>query len=127
MRDERKQDQPVWWREVHPEAFAELKRTWGVIGHSTVLMVLSLSLIGTSLTIAYLHLPEWVERGVRLGASVAAVYCGSVALWRAVRALWRTLRAIIRTRRAGGADEGASRRASADAGTASWSARAAER
>ncbi|GGT28070.1 hypothetical protein GCM10010271_35090 [Streptomyces kurssanovii] len=99
MRGEHEQDRPVRWREAHPEAFAELRRTWGVIGHSSVLMVLSLSLIGTSLTIGYLHMAGWVESVVRLGASLAAVCCGSVALWRLMRTLWRTLRAIVRTSR----------------------------
>lgn len=71
----------------------------GVIGHSSVLMVLSLSLIGTSLTIGYLHMAGWLQSAVRLGTSLAAVCCGSVALWRLIPALWRALRAVIRTRR----------------------------
>ncbi|MFI5987834.1 hypothetical protein ACIBEA_44165 [Streptomyces sp. NPDC051555] len=99
MQGEQVQQEPLRWREVHPEALAELRRTWGVIGHSSVMMVAALSLIGTSLTIGYLHMPECVEGGVRLGASMAAVYCASVALWRVVRAMWRALRALVRTRR----------------------------
>ncbi|MEU0214352.1 hypothetical protein ABZ281_04245 [Streptomyces sp. NPDC006265] len=91
----------VPWREANPEAYAELKRTWGVIGHSSVLMVLSLSLIGTSLTLGYLHWPGWLETFARLGASGAAVGCGAVGLWRLVRALFRSVRAVIRTRRRG--------------------------
>ncbi|MER5549931.1 hypothetical protein ABT072_47980 [Streptomyces sp. NPDC002589] len=96
-------DRPVPWREAHPDAYAELKRTWGVIGHSAVLMVLSLSLIGTSLTVVYLHLPGWLETSARLGAGLAAVGCGAVGLWRLVRALFRSVRAVIRTRRRAGA------------------------
>ncbi|WP_331752189.1 hypothetical protein [Streptomyces sp. NBC_00829] len=99
MRGEHEQDRPVRWRVAHPEAYAEMKRTWGVIGHSSVLMVLSLSLIGTSLTIGYLHMAGWLQSAVRLGTSLAAVCCGSVALWRLIPALWRALRAVIRTRR----------------------------
>jgi hypothetical protein len=70
-----------------------------VIGHSGVLTVLSLSLIGTALTIGQLHLPEWLERGVRLVASLGAVCCGVVALGRLLRALWRTARAVLGSRR----------------------------
>lgn len=91
----------VPWREANPEAYAELKRTWGVIGHSSVLMVLSLSLIGTSLTLGYLHWPGWLETFARLGTSGAAVGCGAVGLWRLVRALFRSVRAVIHTRRRG--------------------------
>ncbi|OEJ29043.1 hypothetical protein AS594_36165 [Streptomyces agglomeratus] len=98
---EHQRDRSASWREAHPEAFAELKRTWGVIGHSSVLMVLSLSLIGTSLTVGYLHLSGWLEASVRLGASLAAVGCGVVGLWRLVRALFRSVRAVIRTGRRG--------------------------
>ncbi|WP_250568924.1 hypothetical protein [Streptomyces sp. CJ_13] len=94
-------DRPVRWREVHPDAYAELKRTWGVIGHSTVLMMLSLSLIGTSMTVGYLDLPRWVKTVLRLGASTAAVGCGAVGLWRLVRALFRSVRALVRTRHRG--------------------------
>ncbi|MFI6688409.1 hypothetical protein [Streptomyces sp. NPDC050485] len=92
---------PAPWREAHPEAYAELKRTWGVIGHSSVLMVLSLSLIGTSLTVGFLHLPGWLETSARLGASLAAVCCGAVGLWRLGRALIRSARAVFRTHRRG--------------------------
>ncbi|WP_053761282.1 hypothetical protein [Streptomyces sp. AS58] len=94
-------DRPAPWRKAHPEAYAELKRTWGVIGHSAVLMVLSLSLIGTSLTVGYLDVPGRVETLLRLGASAAAVGCGAVGLWRLVRALFRSVRAGIRTRQRG--------------------------
>ncbi|MFD4609999.1 hypothetical protein ACFWOT_18235 [Streptomyces sp. NPDC058440] len=90
---------PVPWRKAHPDAHAELKRTWGVIGHSSVLMLLSLSLIGTSLTLGYLHLPGWLENSACLGTSGAAVGCGAVGLWRLVRALFRSVRAVIHTRR----------------------------
>ncbi|MER6196082.1 hypothetical protein ABT234_01705 [Streptomyces sp. NPDC001586] len=102
-------DRPVLWREAHPDAYAELKRTWGVIGHSSVLIVLSLSLIGTSLTLGYLHLPGWLATVARLGTSAAAVGCGAVGLWRLIRALFRSVRAVIRTRRrgAGGKAQGA--------------------
>ncbi|WP_209446047.1 hypothetical protein [Streptomyces sp. MZ04] len=99
MRGDHTQAQQPRWREQHPEVFAELKRTYGVLGHSCVLMVLSLSLIGTALTIGFLHPSEWLERTVRLVASFAAVCCGLVALGRLLRALWRTLRAALRTRR----------------------------
>lgn len=99
MRGEHGQTQRTRWREEYPEAFAELKRSYGVLGHSTVLMVLSVSLIGTSLTIGFLQWPEWLERTVRLVASLGAVCCGMVALGRLLRALWRTLRAVIRSRR----------------------------
>ncbi|WP_327740543.1 hypothetical protein OG749_46785 (plasmid) [Streptomyces nojiriensis] len=95
---------PIPWRETHPDAYAELKHTWGVIGHSSVLMVLSLSLIGTSLTLSYLHLPGWLETSVRLGASAAAVGCGAVGLWRLARALFRAGRALVRARRRGARD-----------------------
>ncbi|MFE9121440.1 hypothetical protein [Streptomyces sp. NPDC007172] len=91
-------DRPVLWREGHPDAYAELRRTWGVIGHSSILMVLSLSLIGTSLTMGYLQMPGWLTTAVRLGASAAAVGCGGVGLWRLVRALFRSVRAVVRTR-----------------------------
>lgn len=87
------------WREEHPEAFAELRRTYGVIGHSGVLTVLSLSLIGTALTIGDLHLPDWLERAVRLAASLGAVCCAAIALGRLLRALWRTARAVRGSRR----------------------------
>ncbi|WP_424892318.1 hypothetical protein [Streptomyces sp. XH2] len=99
MHGEQTRQRPTRWREAHPEAFEELKRTYGVIGHSSVLMVLSLSLIGTALTIGYLHLPGWLEPAVRLAASVAAVGCAAVALWRLIRGLWRAVRAVVRTRR----------------------------
>ncbi|RLU82003.1 hypothetical protein CTZ27_31065 [Streptomyces griseocarneus] len=99
MHGEQVRQRPVRWREAHPEAFAELKRTYGVLGHSSVLMVLSLSLIGTTLTIGYLHLPGWLEPAVRLASSVAALGCAAVALWRVVRGMWRALRAVVRTRR----------------------------
>jgi len=85
---------PARWREMHPEAFEELKRSYAVVGHSAVLMVLSLSLIGTALTVGQLHLAGWLEAVVRLVASLGAVGCGTVALWRLVRALWRALRAL---------------------------------
>lgn len=91
----------VSWRKTNPEAYAELKRTWWVIGHSSVLMVLSLSLIGTSLTLGYLHWPGWLEASARLGTSAAAVGCATVGLWRLVRALFRSVRAVVRTRRRG--------------------------
>ncbi|MFD8416915.1 hypothetical protein ACFV2Q_35140 [Streptomyces sp. NPDC059650] len=94
-------NRPLSWREAHPEAYAELKRTWGVIGHSSVLMVLSLSLIGTSLTLGYLHLPGWLETSARLGSSAAAVGCGALGLWRLCRPLFRSVRVVIRTRRLG--------------------------
>jgi hypothetical protein len=89
----------VRWREVHPEAFGELKCSYAVIGHSAVLMVLSLSLIGTALTVGHLHWAEWLEAVVRMAASLGAVGCGTVALWRVVRALWRALRALRAARR----------------------------
>ncbi|MEU8544547.1 hypothetical protein AB0C52_31900 [Streptomyces sp. NPDC048717] len=89
----------VPWREANPEAYAELKRTWGVIGHSSVLMVLSLSLIGTSLTLGYLDWPGGLETSVRLGASGAAVGCGAVGLWRMVGALFRSVRVVGSSRR----------------------------
>ncbi|WP_331729174.1 hypothetical protein OG592_43425 (plasmid) [Streptomyces avidinii] len=95
---------PIPWREAHPDAYAELKRTWGVIGHSSVLMVLTLSLIGTSLTLGYLEISGWIETVLRLGASTAAVGCGAVGLWRLVRALFRSVRALVRTRRRGARD-----------------------
>ncbi|MEU0350797.1 hypothetical protein ABZ302_28850 [Streptomyces sp. NPDC006237] len=101
MSEYERTDRRVPWREANPEAYAELKRTWGVIGHSSVLMVLSLSLIGTSLTLGYLHWPGWLETSARLGASGAAVCCGAVGLWRLVRALFRSVRAVLRTRRRG--------------------------
>lgn len=91
----------VPWRKANPEAYAELKRTWGVIGHSSVLMVLCLSLIGTSLTLGYLRWPDWLETFARLGTSGAAVGCGAVGLWRLVRALFRSVRAVVRVRRHG--------------------------
>ncbi|WP_435057658.1 hypothetical protein [Streptomyces sp. bgisy060] len=90
---------PVRWREANPEAYAEVRRTWGVVGHSGVLMVLSLSLIGTSLTLGYLQWPDWLESAMRLGTSGAAVGCGAVGLWRLLRALFRSARAVIGTRR----------------------------
>ncbi|MFF4531548.1 hypothetical protein ACFY1P_20045 [Streptomyces sp. NPDC001407] len=99
MRGERAQQRPVRWQEAHPEAFAELKRLYGVIGHSSVLMVLSMSLIGTTLTVGFLNLPGWMESAVRLAASLGAVGCGALALWRVLRAMWRTVRAVFRTRR----------------------------
>lgn len=71
MSEHEQSARPVRWREANPEAYAELKRTWGVIGHSSVLMVLSLSLIGTSLTLGYLHWPGWLETSARLGTSGA--------------------------------------------------------
>lgn len=92
---------PAPWRKAHPEAYAELRRTWGVIGHSAILMVLSLSLIGTSLTVGYLDFPGWAKTVLRLGASAAAVGCGAVGLWRLVRALFRSVRAVVRTHRRG--------------------------
>ncbi|MEU5958166.1 hypothetical protein [Streptomyces sp. NPDC047525] len=97
MTDDKGRPRPPLWRAQHPEAYAELKRTYGVIGHSSVLMVLSLSLIGTTLTLGYLHLPEWVDRVVRLVASLAAVCCAAIALWRLLRALWRSVLAVVRT------------------------------
>ncbi|MFD3959221.1 hypothetical protein ACFWRG_32040 [Micromonospora tulbaghiae] len=99
MREYEQSAPPVRWREANPEAYAELKRTWGVIGHSSVLMVLSLSLIGTSLTLGYLHWPGWLETSARLGTSGAAVGCGGVGLWRLVCALVRSVRAVLRTSR----------------------------
>ncbi|MEU6349967.1 hypothetical protein ABZ896_11635 [Streptomyces sp. NPDC047072] len=87
------------WREEHPEAYAELRRTYGVIGHSGVLTALSLSLIGTALTIGDLHLPEWLERAARLVASLGAVGCAVIALGQLLRALWRTARAVMGSRR----------------------------
>jgi hypothetical protein len=99
MRDEHSRTRRPRWREEHPEAFAELKRTYGVIGHSSVLTVLSLSLVGTVLTIGYLNLPEGLERAVRLVASLGAVCCGALALGRLLRALWRTGRAVAGGRR----------------------------
>ncbi|MEU7072879.1 hypothetical protein AB0B30_27490 [Streptomyces narbonensis] len=101
MSEYERTDRRVPWREANPGAYAEVKRTWGVIGHSSILMVLSLSLIGTSLTLGYLHWPGWLETSARLGASVAAVGCGAVGLWRLVRALFRSVRAVVRTRRRG--------------------------
>ncbi|MGY4963665.1 hypothetical protein [Streptomyces sp. 900105245] len=101
MSEYERTDRRVSWREANPDAYSELKRTWGVIGHSSVLMVLSLSLIGTSLTLGYLHWPGWLETSARLGASGAAVGCGAVGLWRLVRALFRSVRAVVRTRRRG--------------------------
>jgi hypothetical protein len=92
---------PERWREIHPAAFEELKRSYAVIGHSAVLMVLSLSLIGTALTVGHLHPAQWLEAVVRLAASLGAVGCGTVALWRVVRALWRALRALHGARRSG--------------------------
>ncbi|MEU5137096.1 hypothetical protein [Streptomyces californicus] len=96
----------VRWREANPEAYVELQRTWGVIGHSSVLMVLSLSLIGTSLTLGYLHLPGWLETSALMGTSGAAVGCGGIGLWRLVRALFRSVRAVVRTRQCGADGEG---------------------
>ncbi|MGV2915616.1 hypothetical protein [Streptomyces alfalfae] len=101
MSEYERTDRRVPWRKANPEAYAELKRTQGVIGHSSVLMVLSLSLIGTSLTLGYLHWPGWLETSARLGASGAAVGCGAVGLWRLVRTLLRSVRAAIRMRRRG--------------------------
>jgi hypothetical protein len=95
---------PVRWREVNPEAYAELKRTWGVIGHSSVLMVLALSLIGTSLPLGHLHWPGWLETSARLGTSGGAVGCGAVGLWRLIRALFRSARAVVCTRWHGAKD-----------------------
>ncbi|WP_051851792.1 hypothetical protein [Streptomyces sp. NRRL F-5650] len=101
MSEQEQTGRSVSWRKANPEAYAELKRTWGVIGHSSVLMVLSLSLIGTSLTLGYLHRPGLLETSARLGASAAAVGCAAVGLWRLVRALSRSVRAVVRTRRRG--------------------------
>ncbi|EDY49263.1 hypothetical protein SSCG_02291 [Streptomyces clavuligerus] len=101
---EHKLNRPVRWREAHPDAYAELKRSWGVIGHSSVLMVLSLSLIGTTLTLGYLDLPGWLATVARLSTSAAAVGCGAVGLWRLIRALFRSVRALIRTRRRAAGD-----------------------
>ncbi|MFE0774328.1 hypothetical protein [Streptomyces sp. NPDC058861] len=104
MREDELSGRPVSWREANPQAYAELKRTWGVIGHSSVLMMLSLSLIGTSLTLGYLHWPGWLEVCARLGTSAAAAGCAVVGLWRLVRAVFRSVRAVravLRTRRQG--------------------------
>ncbi|MFF9458032.1 hypothetical protein [Streptomyces flaveolus] len=116
--------QPMLWQEAHPEAYSELKRTWRVIGHSSALMVLSLSLIGTSLTLGYLQWPGWLETSARLGTSAAVVGCGAVGLWRLVRALFRSVRAGFRTRwrgtegdAQGGSHEGAVPDAVAAAGS----------
>lgn len=96
------------WSEAYPDAFAVLKRSYAVIGHSAVLMVLSLSLIGTALTVSHLHLALWLESAVRLAASLGAVGCGGVALWRVTGALWRGLRAVLGTWRSSREQRGGS-------------------
>ncbi|WP_328373121.1 hypothetical protein OG800_49710 (plasmid) [Streptomyces sp. NBC_00445] len=86
--------QSLRWKDAHPEAVAELKRAYAVLVHSAVLMLLSLSLIGTALTVPFLELAEWGEQVVRDTASLASLVCSAIALWRLVRAVWRAVRAV---------------------------------
>ena len=110
------------WRDENPDVYAELKRSYGVLGHCGVLMVLSLSLIGTTLTVGFLQWPDWLERTVRLVASLGAVCCALFALGRLVRAVWRTLRALARSRRHGAGEVGEEPQGAAGVDTASASA-----
>jgi hypothetical protein len=117
MRSAEVRRRPERWSETHPDAFAVLKRSYAVIGHSAVLMVLSLSLIGTALTVGHLHLAVWLEPAVRLAASLGAVGCGGVALWRVTGALWRGLRAVLGTWRSSREQRGGSDLPSRTAGS----------